>query len=376
MRIVVAAAITLLGTTWVAWAQGAWVALPLTLGIGLGATLWQSAFSFAGAWRRAITERRTEGVRAQCLLVALTAALFLPALAMEEVFGRPLRGFVFPTGLALAVGAFLFGVGMQWGGGCGSGTLYGAGAGGTRAWLTLAGFVAGATLAAGAADLWMPWPALPALSLPDHLGTPATLLGTMALLAAASLAARRWDRTPAPTPRSIFAITDPSRWSLGTGALLLAALGFLTLLALGRPWAITAALPLWGSKLVDSLGLHDPAFWTFWDDPTRSEALLRPVLSDRTTLMNLGVIAGASLAAAIAGRPGGPWRAPPGPVLAALLGGCLMGVGAVLASGCNVSAFLGGVASGSLHGWAWIPCALAGSALGIRTRPWFGLTRR
>jgi hypothetical protein len=44
--------------------------------------------------------------------------------------------------------------------------------------------------------------------------------------------------------------------------------------------------------------------------------------------------------------------------------------------GCNISAFLGGIASGSLHGWVWIVPALAGNALGVRLRPVFGLSPR
>ena len=48
----------------------------------------------------------------------------------------------------------------------------------------------------------------------------------------------------------------------------------------------------------------------------------------------------------LARRPAEPWRAPHlRPAIAALLGGGLMGVGAVLASGCNISAFLAGIAS-------------------------------
>jgi hypothetical protein len=51
-----------------------------------------------------------------------------------------------------------------------------------------------------------------------------------------------------------------------------------------------------------------------------------------------------------------------------------MGFGARLSYGCNVGAFVGGVASGSLHGFAWAIAALPGCWLGIRMRPWFGLS--
>jgi uncharacterized membrane protein YedE/YeeE len=56
-------------------------------------------------------------------------------------------------------------------------------------------------------------------------------------------------------------------------------------------------------------------------------------------------------------------------------GGLLLGVGAVMASGCNISAYVGGIASGSLHGWLWIGPALLGNALGRMMRPAFGISR-
>jgi uncharacterized protein len=165
-------------------------------------------------------------------------------------------------------------------------------------------------------------------------------------------------------------------WPLAWGALALALLNFATLLLAGRPWAITAAFPLWGSLLVDRLGWDDPVFWAYWEEPTRAEALLRPLLSDRITVMDLGLMAGALLAACLAGRFAPTWRVPPGAALASVAGGLLLGMGAVLAFGCNISAYFSGIASGSLHGWAWIVPGLAGNWVGLLLRPLFGLERR
>ena len=57
----------------------------------------------------------------------------------------------------------------------------------------------------------------------------------------------------------------------------------------------------------------------------------------------------------------------------AVIGGLAMGYGARLAFGCNIGAFFSGIASTSLHGWLWIVCALAGTWIGVRLRPYFGL---
>jgi hypothetical protein len=53
----------------------------------------------------------------------------------------------------------------------------------------------------------------------------------------------------------------------------------------------------------------------------------------------------------------------------------LMGIGARLSFGCNIGAFLGGIASGSLHGWIWFVVAMTGSWAGIQMRPRFGLEK-
>ena len=355
------------------WRQGAaWL-----LGAALGLTLFHAAFGFAGAFRRLLAEGRGAGLRAQMVMLAVAVVLFLPVLDAGTLLGQPVRGFVFPVGLGLLLGAFLFGIGMQLGGGCASGTLYTAAGGqGLRMWITLAAFIAGATFAAYDAERWTAWPALPPLSLLQLLGTwPAVVLSLVLLavvwLASAAVERHRHGRAEALAWRGGGLLRGA--WPLVWGALALALLNFATLAVAGRPWAITAAFPLWGSRLVEGLGWDDPAFWPYWEDPTRTEALLRALLADRTTVMDLGLMLGAALAAALSGHRA-DWRLPaPSAALASVVGGLLLGYGAVLAFGCNISAYFGGIASGSLHGWVWILPALLGNWVGLKLRPVFGL---
>jgi uncharacterized membrane protein YedE/YeeE len=83
-----------------------------------------------------------------------------------------------------------------------------------------------------------------------------------------------------------------------------------------------------------------------------------------------------AMAAAAAAKPFARTAWPPArSLLAAAIGGLLMGWGARIGFGCNIGAFVGGVASGSLHGWVWFAAALAGCGIGIRLRPMFGLSR-
>jgi hypothetical protein len=46
-----------------------------------------------------------------------------------------------------------------------------------------------------------------------------------------------------------------------------------------------------------------------------------------------------------------------------------MGYGARISTGCNIGAMVVGIASGSLHGWAWMALAFLGSIAGVLARP-------
>jgi uncharacterized membrane protein YedE/YeeE len=377
------------GLAWAGLAGAGLVALALARVDGRTSLLWLAgcalgyavvcaSVSFAGAFRALFAEGRGVGLRMQAIMLGLGASLFLPALALGTIGDQPLRGFVFPVGLALALGAFLFGVGMQLGGGCASGALCAVGGGqGLRMWATLIAFVGGATFAAYDVERWSQWPALPPISLPDRLGAPGAWLaslGAVALLWAASVLVER--RRRGEVEPLVWRRAPGGGWPLVWGAVALALLNFATLLIAGRPWAITAAFPLWGSKALEALTLADPAFWPFWEDPTRTEAFLRPVWLDRTSLMDAGMILGAALAALSRGRPADFSLPALRPLAAAVLGGGLLGYGATIGSGCNISAYFSGFSSGSLHGWVWIFPALAGNWLGLRLRPAFGLSEK
>ena len=114
----------------------------------------------------------------------------------------------------------------------------------------------------------------------------------------------------------------------------------------------------------------DVASWGYWQG---SAALEASIFSDITSVMNIGIILGALTAAGLAGRFAPAWRIPARSLAAAAIGGLLLGYGARIAYGCNIGAFFSGVASSSLHGWLWLVAGFAGSALGTRMRPWFGL---
>ena len=97
------------------------------------------------------------------------------------------------------------------------------------------------------------------------------------------------------------------------------------------------------------------------------------VFSNITSVMNFGIILGALFAASMAGKFAPSFKLPVGSLLAAVIGGLLLGYGARIAYGCNIGAYFGGISSTSMHGWLWFAAAFIGSALGTRLRPVFGL---
>lgn len=349
--------------------------LALLAGIGLfaGLALYHASFGFTAAWRRFILERRSAGLRAQLILLGLTSLVFFPLLGAGEIFGRPVGGFVFPIGWALVTGAFLFGLGMQLGGGCGSGTLFTVGGGSVRMLVTLAFFVLGSTWATATSGVWLAWPGLPPYSIVQKWGVWPALAGMIALLAGLFLFVSRAEKRRHGTLPSILKpethwTTGP--WSLVVGAIALAIVNIAVLLVYGWPWGITSAFALWGSKIALALGFS-PATWPYWVG--QEAALTGPLLSDPVSVTNFGIILGAMLAAMLAGKFKPSFAIPPRSLLAAVVGGLLLGVGARLGTGCNIGAFFSGTVSGSLHGWVWLVFAFAGNMIGVRLRPLFRL---
>lgn len=362
--------------------QGWTQAVLLLLGVGLGFALFHSRFGFTSAWRQLVAVGQGRALRAHTLLLGATAVLFAPFLASGiSPTGAEVAGGVAPVGIALLLGATLFGFGMQLAGACASGTLYAVGSGQTSILLALAGFVGGATVGAAHLGWWDTTPSVGAVDLSDVFGgvlggLTVTLLA-LVLIAALTVAVARRRNPPPVEPVATAAGSARivrGAWPLWVGALALAVLNLGVLLVSGSPWGVTTAFSLWGSKAAGALGIADPSTWDFWSGP-RAEVLSGSVLAEPTSLTNIGIMVGALVASALAGAFRLHRHIPSRLAIGAVIGGLLMGYGARLAYGCNIGAYLGGIASQSLHGWVWGVMALVGTWFGLRARPWFGLSR-
>ena len=358
----------------ISWRQAAL----FLVGAGAGVVLYHAAFGFTSSWRVFISDRRGAGLRAQMLMLAITCMVFFPLLAAGTVFGQTVRGSVSPIGIGVAAGAFMFGLGMQLGGGCASGTLFSVGGGSTRMLITLFFFIIGSVIGTAHMGWWTAQPALPATSIVTTMGPWPALAASLAVFGAIAwitMAAERKrhgqlvdDTKPARGPRWL-----AGPWPLVAGAIGLAIVNIATLTIGGRPWGVTSAFALWGAKWFAALGI-DVASWPYWTAPAQAAALKSSVLMDITSVMDFGIILGALLAAFLAGRFAPVWRISVPSLAAAVIGGLLLGYGARIAYGCNIGAYFSGIASGSLHGWLWLVAAFAGNVIGTSLRPMFDLT--
>ncbi len=376
--LVAAVALIAVGTAFLSTSFTGRLSALFLVGVGAGLVLYHAAFGFTSAWRVFIANGRGAGLRAQMLMLALASVVFVPLLASGEVLGQTVRGSVSPIGLGVVFGAFLFGVSMQLGGGCASGTLYTAGGGSVRMLVTLAAFIAGSVAGVWHMPLWERAPSLGPISLLSELGAPAALAASLIVFGAISavtiIVERRrhgaLERSNAQRGGLRAVLRGP--WPLAAGAVGLAVVNIATLLLAGRPWGVTSAFALWGSKTAAGLGV-DVAAWPYWQSAARAAELRASVFNDVTSVMNFGIILGALVAAAAAGRVAPVWRIPARSLAAAVVGGLMLGYGARIAYGCNIGAYFSGIASSSLHGWLWFAAAFAGNIVGTRLRPLFGL---
>ncbi len=381
--ILAALAALVLGGAWLLEAISQRQATLYLIGAALGLVLYHATFGFSSSWRVFLTDFRGAGLRAQMLMLAVATVLFFPVLAEGTLLGRPVGGALAPVGVSVLVGAFLFGIGMQLGGGCASGTLYTAGGGNTRMVVVLAAFVAGSFLATHHFPWWLEQPSLRegrSISLIREYGLWPALalqLAVLGSIAALTIVLERWrhgalEESRAGDGTGLLVRLTRGPWPLVWGAVALAVLNFATLAVAGHAWSVTYGFTLWGGKIAQAAGL-DFADWTFWTWPYQRNALDASVFTNTVSVMNFGILVGALLAAGLAGRFAPVWRIPWRSLAAAVLGGLLMGYGARLAFGCNIGAFFSGVASGSLHGWLWLAAAMGGTVIGTGLRPIFGL---
>jgi hypothetical protein len=311
------------------------------------------------------------------IMFILTNLLFLPLLLQGSLFGHKIAGNVSPVGLSVLVGSILFGIGMQLGDGCASGTLYHTGGGDVRGILTIIGFVAGSVIGSNNYTWWMATPQMGKVSFIHSFGALGGVLVSFLLIAIVFFIVYRIEKRRYGKVQPLFqkgnwkwenVVKGP--WSWVAGGVVLAIGNFILLLVSGKPWGVTSAFALWGAKIIQPLGIHVEN-WGYWQAASKAADLHGSLFSNLETTDDIALMVGALLAAALGGMVPKKYfrKIPFQMVIGVLVGGILMGYGARIAFGCNIGAYFSGISSFSLHGWEWFVGAMIGSYIGVLLRP-------
>jgi uncharacterized membrane protein YedE/YeeE len=357
-------------------------------GLAFGFVLQRSRFCFASAFRDLFLlgdARVMKGIIAGLAVATAGFAVLMARLLPEVGFGSlPPGATVLPLGLHTLLGGGLFGIGMVLAGGCTSGSLYRAGEGYVGSMVALLGIMLGLEISSHTWNWW--WEThisrAPLVWLPEPLGYLGGTLLTFGALLLCFLVVTWWEfRTSIMLPlkrggvdaasslgehlRALGQLIFVQGWPVVVGGVALAILN-VYLYIYRHPWGVIAGLGIWADKVAsamhlgagDLLGRSSLAGCAF--EPDTASPL------GHMPLLNLGVIAGAFIAASLASEF--KLRVPKQPLryIQSMGGGILMGYGAGLALGCTVGAFFSAIPSLALNGWVFAGALAVGAYIGVK----------
>ncbi len=351
------------------------LALSLVLGASFGFVLQRSRFCFYCGIREWIEEREPDGVLG--LLTAMAAGVIGTALVFGAWMPDPSTGrlppdaFIGPVAWTLVFGGLAFGAGMSVSGSCISAHLYRLGEGSPTAPFailgTLIGFVLGfATwnglyldFVQGAPVVWLPaWTGYPgwvALTLVVLAGLAWPLLLRRSARRAAVRAAL--DRNEGPPALAPLAAVFTGRWPGWLGGLLVGALAAFAYLRVA-PLGVTAELSARARDIGASLDAVPDTLLGLEGLRGCVSIVADALLSNNGAFVLAMCVA--SFAAALASGQFQPQWPTVSEVVRGLLGGVLLGWGAMVALGCSIGTLLSGIMAGALSGWVFALAMIAG----------------
>ena len=154
-------------------------------------------------------------------------------------------------------------------------------------------------------------------------------------------------------------------WPYITGAVLLSLFQIVTLTTTGNPWGVSGVLANWGAWIYEAVG-GSVDKWYYFASEGAGRTLEGGFMNHGGSLRNFGVIVGALIATLLASgfklKKIKSWKQ----IVAATLGGLLMGYGARIGFGCNIGALFSGIASLSLSGWVYALFLFLGAIVGSK----------
>ncbi len=150
-----------------------------------------------------------------------------------------------------------------------------------------------------------------------------------------------------------------------TGAVILALLNIAIFASTSNPWGVSGTFANWGAWLYQLVGGNVDKWWYFSSEGAQA-TLNAGVLNHSGSWLNFGIIFGALLAVLLASQFKFKKIKNLKQIVAAVLGGLLMGYGARLAGGCNIGALFSSIASLSLSGWVFAIFLFGGAFIGSK----------
>lgn len=349
----------------------------LLTGAAFGIVLQRARFCFLCNLRDLSEQRDPRGV------LSILAALASGLVGYTVIFGMwlpdaaggnlPPTAFIGPVSLALVLGALAFGLGMVIAGSCISAHIYRLGEGHPTSPFALIGAFFGFILG------FQTWNTLflsdiakgPVLWIPQHLGYAGALIAALLILAALALLALWYGRaaspgTPAPlTLKSALCAVFANRWPAIVGGVLVGVIGTFAYLRFA-PLGVTNQISTWARGAANSAGILPDTLYSL-DTFRGCVAAVTDALLVPNGYLVLGIVLGSFAAAFAAGKFQPSWPRPK-QIAEGLIGGVLMGWGAMTALGCTIGVLLSGIHAGAVAGWVFL--AVCGAAV------WFGLSVR
>jgi uncharacterized membrane protein YedE/YeeE len=347
------------GTFWVKGLEnGEKLSLSLTFGALFGVVLQRSRFCFFCLWRDWLDHCDPRGLLGiiAALAVGIAGYTVLFGAWMPDPFGSrlPPDAHIGPVGPVLVLAGLAFGAGMAVSGSCLSAHLYRLGEGSPTAPFALAGSGIGFGIG------FLTWNSLylasvsdsPVLWLPRWIGYGGSLVLSLGLLAAAAV----WllqslppaqEVMPRPSVREAVFVR---RWPTWLGGLAVGALGMVAYLRVS-PLGVTSEIGARSREVANALGIL-PQRLEGLDGFRGCATVIRDALFTPNGMFITGLIL-ASLAAAIAAGQFKPARPSAGQIGRGLLGGILLGWGAMTGLGCSIGTFLSGIMAGAISGWVF-----------------------
>lgn len=325
------------------------------LGLILGFIMHRSDFCVTAMFRDFFLFRDATLLRSLVLLIASSMLLFeLGRLTgLIRIYPFPILGI--PT-LANLLGSMLFGFGMVLAGGCVFGTLYKMGSGSVLSMAAFVGLLAGSAVYAEFHPWWAAFGKSTAftqagVTLPQALGVNPAWLITPLLAVAAIYLWKCYRAKQFTKPAVVEGFIQP--WKV---ALALSLIGLISYVLVGMPLGITTSYAKLGGILSGLAAPEHVAQLAYfkamplnYTPPFASVSIQGgpgPALDAIAAIqypLIITIVLGSALSAGLLGEFRLYYKMPAVQYASALAGGLLVGLGARMASGCNIWHLWGGI---------------------------------